>query len=467
MSITLENIDKSIRDLENQYNGNLVVNNDLNRTLVSFQASKKQPFYRWYKFKEGYSSSLVKYILNDLKIKRGKLIDPFAGSGTSLFAASEIGIDAVGIEIMPIGQELIKTKKLIQRGNRKEISGFLKKEIEKAEWKYEKESQELQYVTITKGAYPIETEQLIGKFLNYLKRIESKQNQKILKLALLCVLEDVSFTSKDGQFLRWDYRSGRGYGKNEFDKRLIIEFNCAIKKKLQEFLEDVQGENKIEFENVIKTKTGNIKVLSGSCLTLLKKFEEKEFDVLVTSPPYCNRYDYTRTYALELAMLDINETKLRELRQTMLSCTVENKDKLGLEKQFSDNIFNNAKSSFEKQKTLQLILEYLEEKKKNNELNNKGIYLMIKNYFFELSLIIFESARIIKSGGYFVMVNDNVRYAGAHIPVDLILSDIAIDAGFKVEKIWVLPVGKGNSSQQMGKHGREELRKCVYIWKKL
>ena len=25
---------------------------------------------------------------------------------------------------------------------------------------------------------------------------------------------------------------------------------------------------------------------------------------------------------------------------------------------------------------------------------------------------------------------------------------------------------KGNSSQQMGAHGRQELRKCVYVWRK-
>jgi hypothetical protein len=30
----------------------------------------------------------------------------------------------------------------------------------------------------------------------------------------------------------------------------------------------------------------------------------------------------------------------------------------------------------------------------------------------------------------------------------------------------VLPNGKGNSSQQMGAHGRDVLRKCVYIWRK-
>lgn len=91
---------------------------------------------------------------------------------------------------------------------------------------------------------------------------------------------------------------------------------------------------------------------------------------------------------------------------------------------------------------------------------------MVRNYFFEMALIIFECARILKPGAPFVMVNDNVRYGGAVIPVDLILSDFAEEAGFDVEVIWVLPTGKGNSSQQMGAHGREEVRKCIYIWRR-
>ncbi len=47
------------------------------------------------------------------------------------------------------------------------------------------------------------------------------------------------------------------------------------------------------------------------------------------------------------------------------------------------------------------------------------------------------------------MVNDNVQYCGEEVPVDLILSDFAASAGLMVENIWVLPQGKGNSSQQM------------------
>jgi DNA modification methylase len=92
---------------------------------------------------------------------------------------------------------------------------------------------------------------------------------------------------------------------------------------------------------------------------------------------------------------------------------------------------------------------------------------MVRGYFYEMACVITECARVLKSNALLLMVNDNVRYAGASISVDMIFSAIAENLGFSVENILVLPNGKGNSSQQMGEHGREELRKCIYIWRKV
>jgi DNA modification methylase len=83
-----------------------------------------------------------------------------------------------------------------------------------------------------------------------------------------------------------------------------------------------------------------------------------------------------------------------------------------------------------------------------------------------MACVISEAARVLKPGSHLFMVNDNVRYAGASISVDLILSSLAENLGFNIENILILPNGKGNSSQQMGVHGRDELRKCVYVWRK-
>lgn len=466
---TLDIIQEVNKKLENRFRDKLVVNPYLKRTLVSFQANKKTPSYRWYKFKEGYSSALVDYALNQLGINSDKIIDPFAGSGTTLFASAERGLDAVGIELLPIGTEIIEVRRIILgNNNHNKLIEFLRRWIDEKPWLKEKNGRKINHLKITDGAFPKKTEKLIGKFLNAISKEKNQNYQRILRFALLCILEEISFTRKDGQYLRWDYRSGRGLGKKKFNKGEIKDFNHAIIKKLQEILTDLQGNNTLL--DLVQEKTreiGNIEILKGSCLAILPTLRSNDFDLLMTSPPYCNRYDYTRTYALELALLGVDEEKIRDLRQTMMSCTVENRDKENLNSLFSKKIFQAATKAFDKQKEFQKILKYLEEKKNNNELNNPGIVRMVKNYFYEMTLIIFECARILKSGAPFIMVNDNVRYAGANIPVDLILSDIAQNAGFDVEKIWVLPTGKGNSSQQMGAHGREELRKCVYVWRKL
>ena len=92
---------------------------------------------------------------------------------------------------------------------------------------------------------------------------------------------------------------------------------------------------------------------------------------------------------------------------------------------------------------------------------------MVRGYFYEMACVIAACARVLKPGAPLIMVNDNVRYAGASIFVDIILSEIAESLGFEVRQILVLPNGKGNSSQQMGAHGRDPLRKCVYLWHRL
>ena len=147
----------------------------------------------------------------------------------------------------------------------------------------------------------------------------------------------------------------------------------------------------------------------------------------------------------------------------MLSCTVENraKDLIAM-----NSNWKTAIQAADEHKLLQSILFYLESQKELDLLNNDGIPRMVRGYFYEMACVIAECARVLKRGAPLIMVNDNVRYAGASISVDIILSELAESLGFKVEQILVLPNGKGNSSQQMGTHGRDSLRKCVCVWRK-
>ena len=204
-------------------------------------------------------------------------------------------------------------------------------------------------------------------------------------------------------------------------------------------------------------------MLKGSCLNLLSNIQSEYYTGIITSPPYCNRYDYTRTYALEHALLGVTENELLSLRQSLLSCTVENKTKdlLSLNK-----TWKKAIDICDQMQLLCEIFNYLNYKHKVGELNNNGIPRMVKGYFYEMACVIQNCYRVLKNDGYMFMINDNVRYAGVSISVDIIFSKIAEYLGFKIKNILVLPQSKGNSSQQMGKHGKEGLRKCIYVWKK-
>jgi hypothetical protein len=302
----------------------------------------------------------------------------------------------------------------------------------------------------------------MGRFLGESEQ-EDHRVRGVLLFAMLCILESISYTRKDGQYLRWDFRSGRRQGTKLFDKGEILSFDKAITNKLQQMVGDLRSVNVPQGLFATARSKAEIKLHPGSCLSILPKLKADSYDGIITSPPYCNRYDYTRTYALELALLGVDESRLGKLRQEMLSCTVENrsKDLLRMNPEWSA-----AVAVTDQHPLLQSILAYLDSQKELGLLNNNGIPRMVRGYFYEMACVVFESARVLRRGAPLIMVNDNVRYAGASISVDIILSEIAEELGFKTEEILVLPNGKGNSSQQMGAHGRESLRKCVYVWRK-
>lgn len=461
----LKNIGTADEKAYKRYEHIIKTDNNLNRQLVSFQANKSLSAYRWYKYKEAFSCDLVRYMLTEYHIPKGIVFDPFAGSGTTLFASSETGYNSEGIELLPLGQQIVKSRITANKLGHNEISriAFWKDSLP---WKNFKFSEKINSLRITAGAYPEESEKSISQYLAAIKE-EKEDVREILLFALLCILESVSYTRKDGQYLRWDYRAGRRIGKKIFNKGIIYPFEEAIVSKLDEILNDSNSKNiqcglfpDVQEKNV---PVGNIRLYHGSCLNILPNLENANYQAVITSPPYCNRYDYTRTYALEHAILGIQEQELIDLRQKMLSCTVENREKDLL--QFNKT-WSKAIASCENNSLLQLIIGYLEYRKKNKDLNNNGIPRMVKGYFYEMACVIQECHRILKNGGIMFMVNDNVRYAGAGVSADLILSEIAEHIGFAVENILVLPNGKGNSSQQMGIHGREVLRKCVYVWRK-
>jgi DNA modification methylase len=460
-SANLLHIEALDRRLEAKFANRLKIQPQLTRQLVSFQANKERAGYRWYKYKEAFSASLVEYFLHQYEVSAGCILDPFAGIGTTLFCASRLGLDSVGIELLPVGRELIETRLLLDGSLSKADLLRIRHWWKDKPWECSRVTLPVPTLRITNGAYPPDTLSCIERFLGACQE-ENYRVQAVLRLALLCILESISYTRKDGQYLRWDHRSGRRQGSKPFDKGRILSFEKAIATKLHEILSDIEHKPPGDLF-AQPCKAGAIRLIPGSCLDILPKLPNNEYHAIFTSPPYCNRYDYTRTYALELALLGVDETMLSKLRQEMLSCTVENRSKALLTKNPDWSRPIGVADGLE---LLQQILKYLEGLREKDALNNPGIPRMVRGYFYEMACVLAECGRVLKPGGLLIMVNDNVRYAGASVSVDLILSEMAERLGLAVDNIFVLPNGKGNSSQQMGRHGRDELRKCVYVWRK-
>ncbi len=456
--------------LFDRYRDRIEINADLNRSLVSYQSNRKRPFYRWFKYKEGFSAALVDYVVRHTGLEGGRLLDPFAGTAAALMLGRERGFEGDGIEIMPIGVKAIQAR---LAADVVDLKQFVRQcdAVIAGQWRTASETScAYRHLRITDGAFPTETERQLNQFRAYLAESRMDTNVRaLLELACLSVLEGISYTRKDGQYLRWDHRAPRDLTGKVFDKGTILSFDEAMKRQLAIMQQDLMTPDlfaKDRFE-----ASGRVDVVEGSCLKVLPNVASDYVDLVITSPPYCNRYDYTRTYALELAYLGIDEEGIKQLRQELLSCTVENRSKVDqLRQEYlrrgDSSIFEDALDAFEKQDALQEVLSQLDQLGRNRSLNNSNVPRMVRNYFLESAVVIFELARIVKEGGFVVMVNDNVQYGGEEVPVDVILSDIAAAAGFDTERIWVLPRGKGNSSQQMGKHGRNELRKCVYVWRR-
>lgn len=469
--------DKARKELENKFASKLEVTELFNRQAVSYQLNKKETIHGWLKYREGFSSFLVNYFLKMMKLGESDyVLDPFLGSGTTSLVCEMNGVGSIGYDIMPISAVSIEAKTNIGEYSIEEIKSLIET-IEKLSIpsSYKKT---LKTITITDGAYSNETSRFIAFVTEYVEKSDySRKTKNLFKLCVLNCLESVSYTIKGGQYLGWDYRSPKiieankqriASGKAPFPKKIvrsvIQEPRDAIVQELNKVLLD------IEYIKSIGTSDSSKTIFKQtSSLFELPILESNSISGVITSPPYCNRYDYTRTYALELVYLGLGDEEVKKMRQDLLSCTVESRSKEEALKSFYSKIgrekdYNAVIHLMNKCPALQETLNALEARKDHGDLNNNGVIKMVRGYFYELAFIYSEIKRICKKGSLVVFVNDNVRYGGEVIPVDFISCEIAEKLGFKIKKVLTIEQQKGNSSQQMAKFGKVALRKSITVW---
>ena len=465
--------------IEEKYWGITEVTDRFSRQSVSYQLSKNDSVHRWLKYKEGFSAELVRTLLRDFKLKPGDMVlDPFMGSGTTAMVSSMLGFNSCGFDILPMSKVSIQAKSVVYDYDVQELQQVIG-EIKQLTLP-EDYTEETPYVSITSEGYPVQTARELAYYTDYIMRSQHSDIVKnLVRLCILNTLEPISYSSKQGQYLAWDYRcpkiiaavkereeKGRKPFATRLDKGVIPGLKETLLAELNNVLDDI-----VNIQRKGTPLSGRCDYTEGSVLFELPKMPADTIDAVITSPPYCNRYDYTRTYAMELAYLGKTDADIRALRQELLSCTVENKTKIDRLRVFYQSIgreqdFDHTLTIIRQNKALQEVNAALQARSRQGEINNKGVLKMVDGYFTELGFLFAELFRVCKSGAQLAFVNDNVRYAGEVIPVDYLTTNLAEQLGFKAVKIYTLRQQKGNSSQQMAKYGRVALRKSITIWEK-
>ena len=465
--------------LEDKYWAITEVTDKFNRQSVSYQLSKKDRLHRWLKYKEGFSAELVRILLGDFGIQPGdNVMDPFMGSGTTALVATMNGMNSYGYDILPMSKLSILTKSRVYEYDVEELERLIVdvKSLSTPEG-YTKITP---YVSTTRDGYPPQTARDLAYYSDYFNSSSYSEFAKdLLTLCTLNTLESISYSKKDGQYLRWDCRcpkviaaleARREKGKPPFsvilDKGELPSLKTALLKELTNVVEDIKS-----IQAMGRPHLADCHFREGSALFELPLLDGGLINAVISSPPYCNRYDYTRTYAMELAYFGIDDAGIRNLRQALLSCTVESKPKIEVLRDYYERLgrlqdFEGYLNAVRNNAALNEILAALKGRDDADEINNKGVIPMVEGYFTELTFIFAELYRVCAPGAHVAFVNDNVRYAGEVIPVDFLTTELAEAVGFHAEKVYSLKQQKGNSSQQMKKYGRVTLRKSITVWRK-
>lgn len=386
---------------------------------VTFGNSKNIPFQRWYPYIEGYSPIFVQTLIDQYCEDPSLIYEPFAGTGTTIFASDLKGINTIYSEVNPLLRFLIKVKTdimVLDSEYRIQLSeelsliadSILEVVNECKSAKYLENS----YIRVFgKSIYfPKDQFETILKIRSFIDSEYKKGNNIIadlLSVAVFACLLPVSYLKKQG-----DVRF-----KTEKEKQTEMKkISDILPNKIKEISEDVS--------NLSYSLSKNHRMVTENAKMIGKTNLDEKISSVITSPPYLNGTNYFRNTKIELWFLQYlkNEKDLRVFRDEALTSGI-NDVKTEYSK-YEDNIQSHLLNE-----TMKLLQE---------NAYDKRIPLMAKCYFREMHQL-FNGLKIhLKSGATIMIDLGDSIFSGVHIKTDLILVEILETLGYSFQEKCIL-----------------------------
>lgn len=400
--------------------------------LVNMSTANKEPFHRWVRYREGYAGALVKEILKRFPIlsKDYFVMDPMCGSGSSLVACRDLGIDALGLDVNGYAVLVTKVKCYSFGKNELKIIQDAITQI-KTTNPFQVEN-DITYEDAISKYFPIINFGILVAINKWIeKEFENSAIADFFKVALLAILEDCSDRKKDGNGL-----ATRPAPISNVSERFLSQ--------LALMLEDVSKDGYINQCNIAAIDCSALQLAAAS--EVFSAETKKKLGTIIFSPPYANSFDYFESYKLEMIFGGfVKAADLRKSRQRLIRSY-----RITKPKDLVHSIYPVETLSAE-------IIHKIPEKEAETGVRDGRTRLipnMLRGYFEDMKTVLQEGYNALGDGGTMHIVVDQSAYVGVPIATDLIFCYLAEEIGFEV--ISVTNCRKANTSGQ-------QLKKFPYL----
>lgn len=383
--------------------------------------------HRWYRFVLSFPPHLVRHYIDLFGLdEHSVLLDPFCGTGTTLVEAKLQGIEGIGIESNPFPcfASRVKTDWSVHPD---ELRIFAKQVAERT------------YSELAKQG--IDDRRLTTQLLTNLRVLDEQSMRLLIKNSIsplplhktLVLLEQINL---------YQHTPAHRYGILALGNALVtsignLRFGPEV--GVGKIKEDVSvvaiwlqemGKMVNDLEMVYGGKYPGTEVFLADARQLSRVVRQNSVDAVITSPPYPNEKDYTRTTRLESVVLGFirNRSQLREYKTTILRSNTRGVYKSDGDDKWVDGI--------EEVERLASAIEARRIEMGKTSGFERLYHRVVKLYFGGMARHLWELRQVLKPGAKLAyVVGDQASYLRVMIRTGQILANIAERQGYQVQQI--------------------------------